>query len=253
MSFFSAEQLQFFREHRYLVVPGLFGMEAMTRIRSWVDEVTSWPETPGGRHMVYYEEDRRVKGRRLLNRIENFVPHHQGLADLVKSRERLSMVSELLDEEAILFKDKINFKLPGGDGFKWHQDVQAGWDRYGSLHLTMMISVDEAHQQNGCLRMAHGYRGARLLGDTWSPLQIEDLDDYDIRDCPTRPGDAIFFDSFVPHGSEPNRSERPRRILYLTYGLACEGDQRARYFADKRRSYPPDIEREEGKSYAFRV
>ena len=35
-------------------------------------------------------------------------------------------VGELFGEPAVLFKEKINFKMPGGAGFKAHQDQQAG-------------------------------------------------------------------------------------------------------------------------------
>jgi hypothetical protein len=63
----------------------------------------------------------------------------------------------------------------------------------------------------------------------------------------------IFFDSFTPHASKPNFTDAPRRILYLTYNLAQHGDRRQQYYADKHAAFPPDIEREAGKSYVFRV
>jgi 2-aminoethylphosphonate dioxygenase len=64
---------------------------------------------------------------------------------------------------------------------------------------------------------------------------------------------VIFFDSFVPHASKPNLTQAPRRVLYLTYNLARDGDCRARYFADKYAAFPPDIDRETDKVYVFRV
>ena len=70
---------------------------------------------------------------------------------------------------------------------------------------------------------------------------------------PTRPGDVVFFDCFVPHRSGDNPTNEARRVLYVTYSPASEGDHRAAYFADKRKSYPPDIEREPGRTYVFRV
>jgi ectoine hydroxylase-related dioxygenase (phytanoyl-CoA dioxygenase family) len=70
---------------------------------------------------------------------------------------------------------------------------------------------------------------------------------------PCAPGDMMYFDSFVPHKSEPNHTDRPRRALYLTYNRASEGDQRARYYADKHESFPPDIERTSGAEYKYRV
>ena len=70
---------------------------------------------------------------------------------------------------------------------------------------------------------------------------------------PARPGDAMFFDSFAPHRSGPNTSSLKRRVLYVTYNRASAGDHRARYFADKYKNLPPDIEREPGKVYEFKV
>ena len=53
--------------------------------------------------------------------------------------------------------------------------------------------------------------------------------------------------------AKPNLTDRPRRALYVTYNRAADGDHRARYFAEKRANFPPDIEREPGKEYRFRV
>ena len=61
------------------------------------------------------------------------------------------------------------------------------------------------------------------------------------------------FDSFVPHASADNLTERPRRVLYLTYNRASDGDHRAVYYRDKHASFPPDIDRVPGKEYVFRV
>jgi ectoine hydroxylase-related dioxygenase (phytanoyl-CoA dioxygenase family) len=70
---------------------------------------------------------------------------------------------------------------------------------------------------------------------------------------PTEPGDVLFFDSYAPHASKANMTDHPRRILYLTYNATVEGDHRARYFAEKRESFPPDVERRAGIEYKFRV
>ena len=42
-------------------------------------------------------------------------------------------------------------------------------------------------------------------------------------------------------------------MLYLTYNRASDGDWCERYFTDKRASFPPDIERQPGVEYKFRV
>ncbi len=208
------------------------------------------PETPG-RHMVYYEDNVDGGGGRVMSRIENFCPHHEGFDRLLRGPAVLGSVEFLLGEQAMLFKDKINFKLPGGGGFEAHQDVQAGWDDYAELHLTMLIGIDRATPENGCLEIAAGRHREGPLGERWSPLAEDGTLDY--RSIPTEPGDVLFFDSFVPHRSSPNRTSIQRRLLYVTYNATSAGDHRERYYADKRASYPPDCEQKPGQDYSFRV
>lgn len=249
--YFSEQELQQFHEQGFVVCRGLFADQIETVTR-WTQEVTERPEVPG-EHMAYYEDSRTEEGKRVLSRIENFIPYHQGFAELLTGQSALERMSELFGEEAVLFKEKINYKLPGGGGFEWHQDMQAGWDTYGSLHITMMITIDEATAENGYLELAPGRHKEGLLAEMWAPIPDEMIASFDKLACPTKPGDAVFFDSFIPHGSGPNVTDRPRRILYVTYGKAAEGDHRVQYYADKRKNYPPDVEREAGKQYVFKV
>jgi len=41
-------------------------------------------------------------------------------------------------------------------------------------------------------------------------------------------------------------------LLTIRSTLSCS-DYRATYYADKRKSYPPDCEREEGKVYTYKI
>jgi ectoine hydroxylase-related dioxygenase (phytanoyl-CoA dioxygenase family) len=234
------------------VVRGLLGPADAERLRAWTDELMAWPEV-AGRWMVYGETSLAEPGRRLWNRIENFCPYHPGFRALVDGEALRGRAGELLGGPAVLFKDKINFKLPGGDGFRAHQDQQAGWSAYAPLFVTALVTVDEATPANGCLELAAGHHTRGLLGEEWKPLEEPQLAGVRFTPCPTRPGDAVFFDSFVPHRSGPNLTSAPRRALYVTYNRLADGDHRARYYADKRRSYPPDVERAPGQTYTYRV
>jgi len=162
------------------------------------------------------------------------------------------LVSQLLGEEAVLFKEKINFKMPGGDGFKPHQDSQAGWGDYASFFISVMVCIDEATVENGCLQLVAGHQHRGLLRE-WEPLTEEDMAGMDFVPYPTRPGDLVFFDCYVPHASEPNMTDKTRRLYFATYNRLSEGDHLARYYADKHKNFPPDIDRIPGKEYVFRV
>ena len=111
--------------------------------------------------------------RRLINRVENFYPYHAGFKALFDGDKLLGIVNDLFAEPAVLFKDKINFKLAGGDGFKPHQDQQAGWSVYAPLFVTALVAIDDATEANGCLELAAGHHTRGLIGREWAPLTDE--------------------------------------------------------------------------------
>ena len=247
----SEEQCQSFRDNGFLVVPGMYSAAEVADISAWTDVLAGSPEQ-AGRDWKYFELSKDT-GARILCRIENFVPVHDGFSGLIQNRRMQQAVSELFGEPAVLFKDKINFKLPGGDGFAAHQDVQAGWDTYASVHITAMIAIDATTAENGSLEMLPGAHTKGLLGKMWEPLTQDDTGHAAYVPVHCRPGDAVFFDSYAPHRSEPNRTNHARRVLYITYNRASEGDHRARYYADKHKNFPPDVERDPSRDYGYKV
>ncbi|MDP6604549.1 MAG: phytanoyl-CoA dioxygenase family protein, partial [Rhodospirillales bacterium] len=109
-----------------------------------------------------------------------------------------------------------------------------------------------ADEENGCLQVAPGHHRRGVIR-SWEPLTDEDMADMEFVLCPTRPGDLVFFDSFIPHRSELNLSCKVRRLYFATYNRRSEGDHLERYYADKLKSYPPDIDREPDTEYVYRV
>lgn len=250
--FFSPEELAGFARDGFITVRAMFGPDEMARISAWAEEVEAWPEVPG-KYMKYFEKSLKEPGKRIINRIENFYPYHEGFHALFDDARVMGRLEELFGGPAVLFKEKINFKYPGGSGFKHHQDQAAGWWDYADFFISMLISIDASTPENGCLEIAPGDAKHRHLDREWKPFTEDEIKAMPFVQVPTAPGDVIFFDSFVPHGSYPNLSDERRRILYVTYNRLKDGDHRAQYFADKRKNYPPDCEREAGKEYVFRV
>ena len=237
------------RRDGYLVVRNFVSPHQLAELLQWTAQLEGAPEV-SGRHWVYREDSMTTPGRRVVQRIENFCPYHPGFDRFIRDGALVRWTGALVGAPVLLFKDKINFKMPGGAGFKAHQDQQAGWTVYAPLFVTAMVTLDAATLENGCLEVSAGRHREGLIGEQWKPLEEQGLN---LQAIPTGPGDVIFFDSFVPHASKPNLTDSPRRILYITYNLASEGDHRERYFADKHASFPPDIDRDREKTYVFRV
>ncbi len=244
-------QVEQFRQDGYLVVRAMYTVDEVDDISRWTDEIAASPEI-SGHYMMYFEASRHDDSR-ILSRVENFAPFHARFAELISRLRMQQAVNALFGEASVLFKDKINFKLPGADGFKEHQDVQAGWDKYASLHITAMISIDESNEANGSLEMIAGMHKRGVLGEMWAPLTDADTAGAPYQAVHCQPGDAVFFDSYTPHRSMPNHTNQARRVLYITFNKLSEGDHRERYYAEKRENYPPDIDRDPRGQYAFKV
>jgi 2-aminoethylphosphonate dioxygenase len=245
----SKQQIEQFKTDGFLLIKSGFNQEEISKIESWTTEISEIPEK-SGTHWVYHEKSKLKPDINLINRIENISPFHSGFAELSKALEQ--PISQLFDEESILFKEKINFKMPGGDGFKPHQDSQAGWEDYAKYFISVMVCIDEATVENGCLQMVSGFQGKGLYRE-WEPLTDEDMSNMDFVHYPTQPGDIVFFDCYTPHASEPNLTNTTRRLYFATYNKLSEGDHLEKYYTDKYKSFPPDIDRVEGKEYIFRV
>ncbi|GIW41358.1 MAG: hypothetical protein KatS3mg076_1935 [Candidatus Binatia bacterium] len=237
------------QRHGWLWLRSFFGPGEIDELRAWTEELAGWPEEPGV--WMRYCERRSDTGEKMLARIENFVPYHDGLRGLLLSSRVLELLAELCGEPVVLFKDKINFKLPGGAGFAPHQDAPAYKDFGVEHHLTLLVPVDPFTLENGCLELARD-ACVRVFLPQKPDGTLRDgvLERYEVVPVLAEPGDIVVFDAWVPHRSGPNRSPGPRRAYYLTFNPASAGDRREAYFARKRELFPPEYERKPGVDYA---
>ena len=186
----------------------------------------------------FYEPDKTT-----VNRIEYFVNYHDGLRQIANSKKILDVVNELMGEESILFKDKINYKYPGGEGFQPHQDITAGWGNYTNKHVSFALPLCDTNDDNG------GIYFGDIVTEQLTPNFTDLTLDLNYELSPTSLGDAIFFDSYVPHASYENKTKNSRPFVFFTYTPKSCGDFYEQYHADKFKNVPPDIYKEKGKAY----
>ena len=235
-------------ESGFVRIESALSPDLIEQLQRWTHEIASWPETPG-KWMKWFEATE--SDPRMLCRLENFVPYHPGMAEFLQGDMIRSLIGELMGEEAILYKEKINFKLPGGAGYGAHQDAPAFATFGHRYHITMMVPIDASDPENGCLEMVHGHHDRGLLPQSASGEVDREVEDGLVWEpLPSSPGDLVFFDSFVPHRSRANTSCRARRAMYITYNRASEGDYRHAYFERKRENFPPECERVPGVDYS---
>jgi hypothetical protein len=197
------------------------------RLAGWVHDIASWPDTPG---RWLHHREMTDDGPKLC-RTENFIPYHDGLRALLCDGAPARAAAKLLGEPAVLYKEKVNYKLAGGAGYAPHQDAPA----YPSVkvHVSCMIAVDDVTLDNGCLEVVSGMHDELLPTDERGciPAELVEAMSWDAVEVPA--GATLWFHSRTPHRSGPNRSPTDRRAIYPTYNARSEGDLRDAYYRTK--------------------
>jgi len=168
-------------------------------------------------------------------RTENFVPFHKGLRDLLTTGVLPEMVGDLLGEPVFLYKEKVNYKLAGGAGFRPHQDAPAY--PFIQKSISVMIAVDPSTVENGCLEVCDAAHQEVLPMDDRGCIVDRWTRERDWHSVEMEPGDVLIFDALTPHRSGPNNSSKDRRALFPTYNAQCEGDLRTSYYEEKMRIF----------------
>lgn len=209
------------------VVTNLLDADQTARLRQWVGDVQAWNDAGGW--MNHYELTQHGPRR---CRTEYFTPYHVGLQQLLCTGRMIAAASELLGEQAVLYKEKINYKLAGGAGWEPHQDAPAY--PFIESHISCMIAVDDATTENGCLDVVSGMHHELIETDERGCIPEAVAATLQWQPAPLRAGQTMWFHSRTPHRSGDNRSARDRRAIYPTYNAAREGDLRDEYYATKR-------------------
>ncbi len=130
-------------------------------------------------------------------------------------------------DEVALWTDKLNLKRPHeGSAFRWHQD--SPYWVHDCSHVdrlpNVLVTFDDASVENGCLRVVRGSHtegcfpgiaDSTQLGGFYTDPECFDESQQVAMEVPA--GSLVFFHPHSVHGSLPNRSDRPRRAMVLTY------------------------------------
>jgi hypothetical protein len=234
----SAEQLEHFNYRGWLLVDTL-SPEETSEVQKWVADIASWADEDG--KWLHYRELTDYGPK--LCRTENFTPFHSGMYQFLRSGQMVTVASQLLGSEAVLYKEKINYKLTGGAGYSPHQDAPAY--RFIETHISCMVAVDDATAENGCLEVVSGLHHEILPMDTNGCIDPTLVATFHWMTVPLRAGQTLWFHSRTPHRSGANHSQNDRRALYPTYNALSEGDLRSRYYEQKLKEFAESKENTE--------
>jgi hypothetical protein len=208
------------------VVTRAIGADQFDDLCGWVADIEAWP---AGSHVWGHYAEQTSAGPAIC-RTENVSACHTGIAALVDG-PLSALAAAAIGEPVVAFKDKINYKQPGGAGFSPHQDRVAypGVERV----LSVWLAIDHCDAESGCLWLAPGVHEV-LSVDERGVVRAEVAAGLDWHAAELAPGDAVYIDGLAPHYSSANHSDRPRRVLVASYAPAREGYDRATYYNARR-------------------
>lgn len=138
------------------------------------------------------------------------------------------LARQLLDDEPYHYHSKMIMKEPRvGGAWEWHQDY--GYWYQNALLMpslcSVMIAVDAATRENGCLQVIRGSQRMGRIDHRQSGDQAGAdakrvkvaLERLELIYCELDPGDVVAFHCNTLHRSDANRSDRPRWSMICCY------------------------------------
>ncbi|MDA0838968.1 MAG: phytanoyl-CoA dioxygenase family protein [Planctomycetota bacterium] len=212
----SSDQIQQYHEEGFLVIDNVFSddeiedLRAVLNSREWVDALN---ERGLQEHTVH-----------MLN-ITTMHPAFLALAREPKVTER---IASLIGPDIQLNHSKLAIKPPvAGKGlFHWHQDF-AYFPHTNTDVLAVMIMLDDATPENGCMSVVRGSHTLGLLNHTkdgyFAGACLEDhhwAEESNLARVTPRAGGISIHHALTLHGSPANISGHPRRGIVFQYRAA---------------------------------
>jgi ectoine hydroxylase-related dioxygenase (phytanoyl-CoA dioxygenase family) len=247
----TAQQVQFFHEEGYLIVPDVFDPADLEPLRreldAAIDRKARELQTAGkltnlhaeldfDRRLAAIYRDSKENGEALMRHLEGLRGggfHAPEMFDVIAHAKLLAKVASLLGSEEIVASSvyRVRPKLPniGRGVVPWHQD-----SGYFSEHcdeqliITCWVPLVDATVENGCMQiLPRTHRGRLAVHHTGGNAGFLVIEDKDLPDDPRKSitaacprGGVVFMTNRTPHCSTPNCSDHIRWSIDLRYQSA---------------------------------
>lgn len=220
----SPEQVHFFHQNGFLVLPQVLAPEELERLRTATQDLIARASPDAGPDYLYGVG--QATGKPVLRRIEYMLDKCSECRVLMGHPFILRTVAQLMGPDFIPTWDSMVVKLPNeGIAVPWHRD--AGTDCVGDTPIfNVDFYLDEADEDT-CVWAIPG-------SHTWSAEHVQAfLDQHRSADRLPRdfrnsgavplfmqPGDVLLHNILVLHGSPDNCSPSLRRVIYYEFRTA---------------------------------
>ena len=234
---FSTDETRVFHEHGVVVRRGLFRADEVAVVRLALERLYATAQTLGatGEHDgAFFALGKTSEGGVVVQRVVWAGGAEPVLLELSEDPRLVSPALDLLaTEHCEQLLCQAHYKMPNdGVAFDWHQDIQhrdKGGDTWRDVNgrgsfVQSILLVDDMTEENGPLEFLP-LDAVRVDGSR--RLVKDSVDASHAVSVTGRAGDVLFFGPYAVHGSTPNHSSQPRRVLIN--GYAAPGANRRAY------------------------
>jgi len=245
------EQRGFFDQQGYLVVRGLFSADEARRLSDHYMELRARGKYPGDSSGVSIGSNDPLKRYPRMIHMHRWDPISM---EWLVDRRIAQTLTALLDREPFAVQTMVYFKPPGARGQALHQDQYYLRVQPGTC-VAVWLALDPCTEENGCLRVVPGSQGWPLLctqpADTtqsFTDVTVPVPPGTPVHSVIMEPGDTLFFNGQVVHGSGPNRSQSRFRRSLIGHYIAGEAQKVAQFYhpALRMNGSPVTLETSEG-------
>ena len=215
-----AEQVEFFKKNGFVILRNVLGQDELTQLDSELNRLARNHETlPRVREGFDLEPnqdpDRDVPTFRKIGGITDM---SDAFNQLLRHPRIMEVGHAIMGPEIHLHRDVVMMKpAKVGREKPWHQD-SVYWPWTPMRLVSAMTALDDSTPENGCLQIVPGTH-VKEVQHFGKELQIEMDDAMQAKTlyAPLKAGDTLLFHSLILHASEPNHSDRDRRVCIFSY------------------------------------
>ncbi len=216
------EQIDFYNENGYLGVENVLSAEEVADLQRTTDEFVEKSREVTDHTDVFDLEPGHTPANPRVRRIKNPVLHHIVYEQTLRHDRILDIVDQLIGPGVSHNGHKLNMKYPEfGSPVEWHQD----WAFYPYTNddlLAVGVAIDDMSLENGCLMVIPGSHKGPTYDHHQDGVFVGAVTDPDFSSDNAVPvqvkaGGISIHHVRTLHGSAPNNSSKPRRLLLLQY------------------------------------
>jgi len=229
----TAQQKRFFEDNGYLVVKAVFTPEEAAFYRGHYTHMREAGTYPGD----YSGID--ITSNDPLKRYPRMIHMHRWDEASLRwaiDRRLNEIMTALLGAEPYMVQTMIYFKPPHARGQALHQDQYYLRAQPGTC-IAAWMAIDRCDEANGCLQVVPGSHAWPLLctvkADTtrsFTDVTVPLPEGTAVQPVIMDPGDVLFFNGQVVHGSLPNTTDDRFRRSLIGHYVQAEARQVAHYY-----------------------